>query len=110
MYLPQSESYSCPNPLFNNACPPPAQTCCPAPVQNCCPSPVVVPQVVYQPVYVRQPYPVEYQYPYSVDYQSPQPVEYQRPLPPSQTILPPPQLQYNWTPSNVYNMRWPIRR
>jgi hypothetical protein len=42
--------------------------------------------------------------------QQPHPAEYQRPLPPSQTILPTPQLQYNWTPSNVYNMRWPIRR
>lgn len=106
MYLSQKESYSCPNPLFNNACPP-VQNCCP--VQSCCPSPVVVPQVVYQPYYVQQqPYPLEYSNPYAV--QQPYPVEYQRPLPPSQTILPPPQLQYNWTPSNVYNMRWPIRR
>lgn len=107
MYLSQKESYSCPNPLFNNTCPP-VQNCCPPPVQNCCPSPVVVPQVVYQPYYVQQPYPIDYSNPYAV--QQPHPAEYQRPLPPSQTILPTPQLQYNWTPSNVYNMRWPIRR
>ena len=95
MYLSQENSYqSCSNPCYNpnvNYCPP---------VINQCPT-ICPPSVVYQPYIVNQsPY-------YGLPYEG-----YLNPVNSvvsQQNILPPPQLQYNWTPSNVYNMRWPIR-
>lgn len=91
MYLSQENSYqSCSNPCYT----PPINQC--PVVVNQCPN-VCPPQVIYQPYYIPQQ-----------QFYGP-PVEYMNPVIPPQNILPSPQLQYNWTPSNVYNMRWPIR-
>lgn len=93
MYLSQENSYqSCSNPCYSapvNYCPP---------VMNQCPN-ICPPSVVYQPYYIPQQVILPH-------------VEYVNPINSvinQQSILPPPQLQYNWTPANVYNMRWPIR-
>lgn len=81
MYLSNSDLSTCPNPYYK-------QNQCPQFVQNYCPPVVCQQQIIPQIIYVPQPYPIEYQ----------------------QQFPPSTQLQYNWTPSNVYNMRWPIRR
>lgn len=84
MYLSNYDSYgNCSNPCYT-----PSTSQCPM-LMNPCPS-VCQPQVIYQPYYIPQPI-------------LPQPV-FQQPI-----IQQGPQLQYNWTPSNIYNMRWPIQ-
>lgn len=95
MYLSQENSYqSCSNPCYI-----PNQNYCP-PVINQCPN-ICQPSVVYQPYIIQQPQQLVVP-----------PIEYINPVNsviPPQNIVSSPQLQYNWTPSNVYNMRWPIR-
>lgn len=82
MYLSQYESY---------------QTSCCNPPVNYCPNPVI-----YNPC----PQPILYQ-PYCIPQQHPPIISPPIISPPN--IVANPQLQYAWTPSNVYQMRWPIR-
>ena len=84
MYLSNYDSYgNCSNPCYS----PPINQC--PPVINQCPT-VCQPYGVYQPYYIPQPI-------------------IQQPVIQQPIIQQGPQLQYNWTPSNIYNMRWPIR-
>lgn len=89
MYLTNYDSYgNCSNPCYV----PPVNNC--PVVVNQCPT-VCQPQVVYQPYYVQNPV-VQ------------QPI-IQQPIIQQPIIQQGPQLQYNWIPSNIYNMKWPIR-